>query len=210
VIRVIDHINLKGVIDYLIFSRKSVSINDNNEPIRSIGALIVDRIEKSIIVSCVDNPSTTLCVDQSYILSTEYKSKLLSFAVTLTEIDGNDYHFEFPLQGTLIERRSFDRAKPNINNLDVTVSVDSTHETIEFRSAILVDFSFNSFALYLDRKQGLVIPGDIIRNIAIKNNGHTIFESNGVLLFVDKTKQYSGLDDTYFVVIQLFINDIDS
>ena len=207
---IIEHINLKGVIDYLIFSRKAVNINDNNEPARSIKAQIIDHVDNSITISCDENISASCHIGQSYVISTEYKSKLLSFPVMLTELEGNNCSVEVPLQGTLIERRSYNRAKLGENNFDTTVLVDSTHESIEFNSAILIDLSFQSLALFLDRKQGLVLPGDKVRNIIIRKNGHTIFESNGILLFVDKTKQCPEIQDSYFVVIQFLKTSIQS
>lgn len=199
-------INLKGPVDYLIFSSSTIAFRslEQNSVIHS--GVVVDRDNDSFTV-CIDSNEHYALADfanDNFVLTAPYKSKLLSIDAKLLNGEKPDkLVFSLPLHGYLVERRKKQRGIFSMKSSQVTVNVESIDGQLNFKNTLPLDFSSCTVGLFLNRCGGLVLPGDIVANLVIFDGTHLVLESSGTVLLVDKTRHQVGKPENYFVLIEL-------
>ncbi len=201
----VGKIHLKGPVDYLIFTSATIKVGLGSG--RVVYALIADHEDGKAVLQCRGIESWGPMqgqAGQSVEVSAPYKSMVLTFSADVVEM-GSHGHLtvQLPLQGTLREQRNAARARLTGSDLRVELQIEGVDGLLRFQALALDNYSFESIALFLNRADGLTLPGDVVRQIQVFKGDTLVLEGAGSVLLVDKTRQTQDHPDSYVVVVRL-------
>lgn len=201
----VGKIHLKGPVDYLIFTSATVKVNLGGN--LSCYGMIVDHDDGKAVLECRGNEprqQARVEVGQQVNISAAYKSMVLEFSAEVGELGAEgQLTVRLPLQGTLREQRNAARAKLIGADLRVELQIDGIDGLLRFQAVALDNYTFESIALFLNRADGLALPGDVVRQIQLFKGETLVLQGAGSVLLVDKTRQTKNHPDSYVVVVRL-------
>jgi hypothetical protein len=195
---------LQGPIELLIFNRETMTLSiDGAEPGYGV---ITDNIDNHLEFT-LDTHALDSLGDpdgQQARVDCNYRGKHLQFNVEVYSFDAQSAVLttSVPNQGQLINHRQWERTSFDIEQgtLSVEIDVQTMMGKRTFCSNHLDAFSYNVLSFFIDRKEGLVIPGDVVERIAIATNQNIIFQATGKIARIEVS---DAERDELFVVIQL-------
>ena len=204
-------IHLNGPLDYLIFTQAPVNLSVNGDPTLELIGRITEHGDEGIAVrlSDLDGFSETelMSAGVAGTLSASYRSMRLEVNVELTSVDWQVGVVVLSAsgQGQLIDNRGWQRAKfvSGAAMPQATVTIDTITGERSFVAVELLEFSYQTVSLYLDRTNGLALPNDCVRAMTIHRGRSVLFEATGRVARIDKRRRAPGHQDSYFVVIEL-------
>jgi hypothetical protein len=194
---------LQGPIELLIFNQEKMTISI--EGAETMYGVIADNINDNLLFS-LDIPAPEFFVVQGQLarVACNYRGKHLEFNVEVYSYDPQTAMLttSVPNQGQLVNHRQWERTSFDFEPGSLTAEIDvmTLLGKRTFHANHLDAFSYNVLSLFLDRKQGVVIPGDIVDRIAISSNQSTIFYATGKVARIEISDPER---DELFVVIQL-------
>ena len=195
---------LQGPVELLIFNREMMTLCiEGAEPVYGV---ITDNIDNNLQFT-LDAPALDLASDvcgQQAKVACNYRGKHLEFNV---EINGYDPQSavltsSIPNQGQLTNHRQWERTSFDIEqgSLSAEIDVVTMMGKRTFRSNHLDAFSYSVLSFFIDRKQGLVVPGDVVERIVISTNENVIFHATGKIARIEVS---DAERHELFIVIQL-------
>ncbi len=176
-----NSIELNKPIDYLIFSRVDVQIEWESGGARK--AVIIDRKDNSVLIEL--EPGIEIKRDEKGTMICPYRGKRLVFDILVQSVDNAQlYICEKPKFGYLVNERNKTRSKFEnaYTKLKAQIDAETLAGDITFSSARLIDFSWNTISLVLDRDEGILLPNDYIKKITITNADENVIEGSGVVI----------------------------
>lgn len=87
--------------------------------------------------------------------------------------------------------------------LKAEIKVSSQLGEFNFETRQLVDLSHTSMSLFLDRAQGLVLPGDKVKVLVLYHQNEIVLETEGSIFRTDMNRVSDQVGNSYFAVIML-------
>ena len=207
------------VLEHSIFSNRPVYIMAEDEPDKKT-SFFVEEIFKDYFVAEISSENLTEFKCESLkaknfqvVIGHKghafiFPSKLMdSFEETTNKTKKKKTHFFFskPHTGTLQNQRENPRFFLSDNSfyLKAEIKVSSKLGDFTFETRQLVDLSHISISLFLDRAQGLVLPGDKIKSLTLFHQNEIILETEGVIFRTDMKRVSEQFKNSYFVVINM-------
>ncbi len=205
-------VRVEYVIEYSVFSHVPVTLSDIQDETVRFQVVIQSVGENQFSCSLLsDDPKVKSKFDgiKVFRATVGYRKQLLSFEVSRIEgaslVLKENYHFSHPVFAHLSNVRR--QCRFRIAEGESYKVVLASHENGKIKklmSKTLRDLSPNHLSLYLERSQGLLLPGDEIDAIAIYDGeGKILLEARGSVYLVDTARKKEDAERNYLCVIQL-------
>lgn len=207
------------VLEHSIFSNRPIYISPQNDSGRK-GSFYIQEILKDCFIA-KPSPENVSKIelddlkDKDLQVMIGYRSQAFAFSTQLVndfkeileDPKGKKSYFIFkkPYTGMLKNQRLRPRfsLKEYAPYLRAEIRVSNNLGDFSFETRHLVDLSHTTIALFLDRTQGLVLPGDRVTNISIYHQNEIVLESEGTILRTNMDRMSDQLKNSYFIVISL-------
>lgn len=209
-------ISLGKVLEYCIFSGLPMHISLSADSGQKAVFQIEEANEERFLARCLratgHKPFYSIFENQELVASLGYKRQALVFPCRLVPpelkrvselIAGGTCWFSRPEKGKLINCRSDPRLSlaKYAPNIKAEITVAGHHGEVTFESRNPIDISQKALALFLDRGNGLVLPGDPVPQIRLYYNNEIAVETRGRILRVDRKRKCHFDGKSYFTVI---------
>ncbi|GEM_PF-2339603 len=212
------------VLEHSIFSNRPVYIMDKDNPEKKF-SFFVEEILKDFFVAEMGSENLYKIKhenlrDKNLQVVIGHKSQAFVFPCKLmdsfeeaadkTKKKKTHFFFSKPHTGTLQNQRENSRFFLNDSSfyLKAEIKVSSKLGDFIFETRQLVDLSHTSLSLFLDRSQGLVLPGDKIKSLTLFRQNEIILETEGVIFRTDMKRVSEQIENSYFVVIKILKEQI--
>jgi hypothetical protein len=203
----IKHINLEHIYEYYIFINKIITVNC--EEYGKIEILIIDHQKDCFKAEVIKNDlSSELSVlySKELCIKLDYKSKLLQLKTKILNsyIDNNKtiIVFEKPIKGILSRVRAnrvlIDSSIENINAY--AVIIHNQKEKKKYKIVNIKEISINSINIYLDRKDGIVMPGDVVDELNVFIRDELVISASGIII---KIEYQNTIDNIYLAIVKI-------
>ncbi len=211
-----ESVKLDRILEYLIFSNSLASISKINSEehhalfrISDVGtdSFLAEPLDASVGVNFLHK-----CNDAELIFKAGFKNKAITFSTRiLSTIDGG-FNFSMPAVAQLTDLRKYPRSKlrTSTSGLQIELEIETHMGRKVFSTATMIEISQKAMSLYLNRDEGLVLPGETVAKIKIYSQGKLTLETSGQVLRVDKNKKSQDGGRTYFCVIEFDRNEISN
>jgi hypothetical protein len=207
------------VLEHSIFSNRPIYIMDKNDPDKK-ASFFVEEILKDCFVAEISPENLTKVKrehlnakdlqvvighkDQAFI----FPSQLMD---SLEETPGKKkkkkthFFFRKPPTGVLQNQRVSPRFVLDDTSfcLKAEIKVSSKLGDFTFETRHLVDLSQTSLTLFLDRTQGLALPGDAVKSLTLYRQNEIVLETEGSVIRTDMKRVSEQIGNSYFAVIQM-------
>ncbi|HJT25067.1 MAG TPA: PilZ domain-containing protein, partial [bacterium] len=113
--------------------------------------------------------------------------------------------FKKPATGILRNQRQDPRFNLETYSpyLKAEIKISSQLGDFTFETRHLVDLSQDQIAMFLDRSQGLVLPGDKVVSMAVFHQNTIVLETEGVVVRTDMKRVSDQMKGSFFIVIRM-------
>jgi hypothetical protein len=206
------------VLEHSIFSNRPIYVMVQNEPDKKV-SFFVEEILKDCFVAEISPENLTQIKHKSLMAKNLqvvighknqafiFPSKLMdSFEIPSDRLNKKGhFFFSKPHTGILQNQRTHSHFSLGENSfyLKAELKIASKLGDFTFETRHLVDMSHTSLALFLDRAQGLVLPGDKIKSLTLYRQNEIVLETEGTIFRTDMKRVSEQIGNSYFAVIQL-------
>lgn len=198
---------VNSVLEYLAFSGAPIylSIENPTRPYRiTEAAVVVDVVDGKFFIDSSDLKARAQA-GQFISAAFGYKRKRAFFKTQVIGIERDLVALQIPSELVLTNLRKNPRVRVEIDpqNSEMKASLKATTGVgaIETQKVQIYELSQLGVCLFVDRAEGLVLPGDRIDSLEIDLNGQKVFKTTGVVSRVDMKRQSSTLPNSYEVVV---------
>ncbi len=212
------HMITDRVLDYCIFSNRPVHIATKDNP-GSPTAFFVEEIMEDCFVAdaAPENVRKSRLSDfkgRDLQVVTGHRNQAFLFDTRLMDMlqeTGKEqqkrthFFFKKPDMGILRNQRQVPRfsLEPYLPYLKAEVKISSQLGDYTFETRHLVDISQNLLAMFLDRSQGLVLPGDKVTSLCIFHQNSIVLETEGTVFRTDMKRVSDQMKESFFIVIRM-------
>lgn len=213
------HMITDRVLDHCIFSNRPVYITPKDNDGRKVSFYVEEIMEDYFVADMTaENVRKVKQEDlkgRELLVTTGHRNQAFVFDSQLVDVfnvengeEGqNRTHFFFkkPPTGMLRNQRQDPRflLEPYAPYLKAELKISSQMGDFTFETRHLVDMSQNLLALFLDRSQGLVLPGDKVVSLALFHQNAVVLETEGSVLRTDMKRISDQMKDSYFIVVRM-------
>lgn len=204
----ISAVKVSSVLEYLAFSGTPVylrivgSQNPNiaiEEP-----AIILDVLEDVFLMQ-LPVIKASLNVPTKFEASFGYKRKRAEFLSEILKIENGIATVVRPEMMTLTNLRRNPRLQVDSElskkGLSINLKAKTTVGDVTITHAELYEISQLGMSIFVDRTQGLLLPGDVIEAIDISLQGRPVLSTTGIVNRVTMTRRSESLPNSYELVI---------
>lgn len=219
-------IRLERVAEYLVFTALPVSLYTQTKPSGAtpeaaprrppVELRFVDTDETSITVEAyaqVDAEALTLLAPETEcLIHAPFRGQLLSFeSKILSRVEKHAHRVRIskPKRAQIHDSRSQPRVsllRPELKSelkFELTLTTRSELDVKEFTTSNLNDLSAHYLGCTLSRKQGLLLPDDVIQNLTLTSNGHPVLSTTGRIARIDPSRGKSADRSQYYCLVEL-------
>ncbi len=212
------HMITDRVLDYCIFSNRPVYVAPKDDPGRKTSFFVEEILEDCFAAELgLENAQKIRHEDlkgRDLLVIVGYRNQAFVFTSqlvdTFSEASGQKdrpkrTHFLFKKAhtGALQNQRVKTRFPLETYSpyLKAEIKVFSTLGDFTFETRHLADLSQTSLSLFLDRSQGLALPGDKVSSLTLFHQNEIILETEGVVQRTDMKRVSEQIKNGYFAVI---------
>lgn len=212
------HMITDRVLDHCVFSNRPVHITPKDNPGRKTSFLVEEIMEDYFVADIA--PENVHKIRQEDLRGKElqivtghrnqafiFDSQLMDVFNASEEEGEKRTHFLFkkPPTGILKNQRQDPRfaLDPYSPYLKAEVKISSQLGDFAFETRHLVDLSQNLLAMFLDRSQGLVLPGDKVVSLALFHQNAIVLETEGTVLRTDMKRVSDQIKNSFFIVVRM-------
>jgi hypothetical protein len=201
------------VLEYLSFSGAPIYLatqKNAQELVRLPQSGIMIDVQKDECILELAEPRSGLAAGMNIEASFGYKRKRGVFRSSIGLVEGKTITLKIPEEIKLTNLRrnprvSIDRSLHQ-KHFQVEMKAHSSIGPIIVRKLELHDFSQLGMSIFVDRAEGLLLPGDVIQSLEVLLDGQRILLTSGIVSRVDMNRRSSTLPNSYELVL-LFEQD---
>lgn len=213
-----SHVITDRVLDYCIFSNRPVHIALKDNPGSPMAFYVEEIMEDYFVADAApeniqkvrpsDFKGRELQVvtghrDQAFL----FDSQLMDMLQETGGEGQNRTHYFFKKTNTGILRNQRQVPRFSLESyspyLKAEIKISSQLGDYVFDTRHLVDISQNLLAIFLDRSQGLVLPGDKVTSLCLYHQNAIVLETEGVVLRTDMKRVSDQMKESFFIVIRM-------
>ncbi|MBN1622535.1 MAG: PilZ domain-containing protein [Endomicrobiales bacterium] len=207
---------LNTIFEFLIFIKKPIYISPSNNPEKKFKFSVESTLNNSFISKLYNHKDNTKSeIDQMEKLFNRkvlkvnigYKEKFIYFETKLNKIlnkkDTKNIKFYFakPNYGIIKNYRPYSRIDiSNENKYTAKLLISTQINQMIHTTQEIENISQQAIALYLNRKQGMVVPSDQVKSLKLYNKNKLLIDTQGKIIKVD-TSNFTNKDN-YMVVVK--------
>ncbi len=199
---------ISSVLEFLAFSGSPIYLSIEKSAGRfakiESAASVVDVGDTDFLLECKDlkwKGDFPVGVQVSF----GYKRKRAFFQTQIVGIDKDLFRVASPAQLTLTNLRRNPRVliDPDTmkKGLKVNLLAQTSVGTVELKRVEAFEMSQLGLSVFIDRNEGLVLPGDRVERIEIYLRDELIFQSEGLISRVDMKRRSSVMPQSYEAVV---------
>lgn len=204
----ISSAKISSILQYLIFSGNPVYLtsftpNGSFRKQEAAGALIDAKDDGLLLEFQEIRPK--LESNSTISLSFGYRRQRAQLTSVIKEITGNRLGVFFPEKITLTNLRRNPRLEVSdpeiLRDIEVQLEADTSVGSVTFSKGSIFEVSQLGLSLFLNRQDGLLLPGDSIKKLTVFYRGTPILTSAGIVSRTDMNKHRQGDQMTYQAVL---------
>ncbi|MBN8556023.1 MAG: hypothetical protein J0L93_11300 [Deltaproteobacteria bacterium] len=204
----IAEVKVPSVLEYLAFSGGSIYLTIESATGKKIKiekpSIVLDVFENDFLIELPEFKSKIDLPAQVY-GAFGYKRKRAEFTAKIESVDGAQIRLAQPKHLTLHNLRRNPRLQIDKElikkSLEVRIVGQTSIGKVDLKKAEIFEMSQLGISLFLDRTQGLLLPGDKIESLEISLEGRPVLKTSGVVSRVDMQRTSPSMPQSYEIVM---------